>query len=84
MKIEETMARLSCIVTVIGIALMYVAAQDLYSDKFDGVDVPGIITNDRLRREYYNCFMGTSSCVTADAKFFKGIFIQSVATNRIL
>ncbi|XP_011160224.1 putative odorant-binding protein A10 [Solenopsis invicta] len=76
------MARLSCIVTIIGIALMCVVAQeDLYSDKFDGIDVKSIITNNRLRNEYYDCFMGISPCVTADAKFFKDIFFDALGNK---
>ncbi|XP_011160228.1 ejaculatory bulb-specific protein 3 [Solenopsis invicta] len=72
------MARLSCIVTVIGIALMCVAAQDLYSDKFDHIDVASIVTNDKLRNEYYSCIMDTSPCKTADAKFLKEIFAEAL------
>ncbi|XP_011160226.1 ejaculatory bulb-specific protein 3 [Solenopsis invicta] len=76
------MARLSCIVTIIGITLMCVIAQeDLYTDKFDNVDVPGIIANDKLRNEYYGCFMGSSPCITADAKFLKEVFSDALNNN---
>lgn len=77
------MARLSYAVTIIGIALMCVLAEELYSDQYDGIDTMSILTNEKLRMEYYNCFMGTSPCVTADAKFFKGMSIWNVATNKI-
>jgi len=68
------MARLSYIVTIISIALMCVLAEELYSDQYDDIDVRNIVENDKLRNQYYNCFMATGSCVTADSKFFKEIF----------
>ena len=47
---------------------------ELYSDKFDFVNAEEILANDRLREQYYKCFMDLGPCVTADAKFFKGTF----------
>jgi len=74
--IEKTMARLSYIVTIVSIALMCILAEELYSDKYDHMDVSSILQNDKLRDQYYNCFMGTSPCTTADAKFLKGILMH--------
>ncbi|XP_011870895.1 PREDICTED: putative odorant-binding protein A10, partial [Vollenhovia emeryi] len=67
------MTRLSFIVTIVAVALVCVFAQELYSDRYDDVDLDGILANEKLRIQYYNCFMDTSPCKTADAKFFKGI-----------
>jgi len=80
------MARLSYIVTIISIALMCILAEELYSDRYDDIDVASILQNNKLRNRYYNCFMETSPCVTADAKFFKGILMHlwSVSINKFL
>jgi len=75
-KIEKTMARLTYIVTIVSIALMCILAEELYSDQYDDIDVSSILQNDKLRNQYYNCFMETSPCLTADAKFAKGILMQ--------
>ncbi|XP_024872714.1 ejaculatory bulb-specific protein 3-like [Temnothorax curvispinosus] len=74
------MARLSYIVTI-GIALTCVLAEELYSDQYDDIDADSILQNDKLRNQYYNCFMGTAPCVTADAKFFKEIFSEALQTK---
>lgn len=60
----------------VGSALaMSVAAAnvELYSDKYDYVDVDQILANDRLRDQYYDCFIGYKPCTTPDSKFFGGI-----------
>lgn len=44
----------------------------LYTDKYDHVNYDEILSNDRLRNQYYNCAMGTSRCLSDDATFFKG------------
>ena len=55
-------------------ALVAVAlAEEIYSDKYDYVNVDDILSNERIRTQYYNCFLETSPCLTPDAKFFKGI-----------
>ncbi|KAG7199913.1 hypothetical protein KM043_014356 [Ampulex compressa] len=57
------------------------ASEDLYSDKYDYIDVIAILENDRLRNQYYQCFMDTGPCVTPDAVFFKGNFPEAVVTK---
>lgn len=70
---DKTMARIS-FMTIIAIALAYVLAEEeLYSNRYDDVDFDGILTNEKLRKQYYNCFMDIAPCKTGDAKFFKGI-----------
>lgn len=73
------MARLISIVAIIGIALAIVvtAEEELYSDKYDDIDVNEILTNDRLREEYYECFIGRAPCTTATMKFYKSTFIYT-------
>lgn len=54
------------------VVLAFVKAdEELYSDKYDYIDPKEIVENDRLRDQYYSCFMETSPCVTPDAIFFK-------------
>lgn len=72
-KVEEIMARPSYIVAIIVIALTCVLAEELYSSRYDDIDIQAIFNNTKLRNQYYNCFMDFSPCKTADAKFFKGI-----------
>ncbi|XP_011648222.1 putative odorant-binding protein A10 [Pogonomyrmex barbatus] len=74
MKIEETMDRLSYIVMCIDIALMCVLAEELYSDKFDDIEIMDILQNDAPQNEYYNCFVNTGPCVTDVQKYFREIF----------
>ncbi|KYN42162.1 Putative odorant-binding protein A10 [Trachymyrmex septentrionalis] len=64
------MIRLSYIV-LIGIALVCVLAEEFYSDQYDNVDISRILQNDKLREEYYNCYMETGPCPTEDAKYFQ-------------
>lgn len=68
------MARFIAIVAIVGIALMCVLAEEKYDDQYDDIDVTQILENDKIRAQYYECFMGTSPCKTADARFFKGIY----------
>ncbi|XP_012522579.2 ejaculatory bulb-specific protein 3 [Monomorium pharaonis] len=75
------MARLNYIVTVISITLMYVVAQELYSDKYDDIDVMSILENEQIFNKIYGCFMDTFPCETEAGKFFKGIFPEAVQTN---
>lgn len=72
-RIDETMARLSLLLTIAAVVLTCVfAEEDFYSNRYDDVDIEGILANEKLRLQYYNCFMDTAPCKTADAKFFKG------------
>ncbi|XP_066603689.1 ejaculatory bulb-specific protein 3-like [Prorops nasuta] len=59
----------------------YGLADEMYSDKYDHVRVEDILTNDNVREEYYNCFMDTGPCVTEDAAYFKGNFVEAMATQ---
>lgn len=54
------------------VALSAVFAVEMYSNRYDFVDVDAILANPRQREQYYNCFVGSGACLTADAKFFQG------------
>lgn len=69
------MVRLSCIITIISVALICVLADDRYDTKYDDIDINAILENNKLREQYYKCMMDQGPCVTADAKFFKGIYL---------
>lgn len=71
-RVKTKMAQLSFIVTLISIAL-YVLAEELYTDQYDYIDINNILNNDKLREQYYNCYMETGPCLTADARYFRGI-----------
>lgn len=76
----KTMARLIGIGVIVGIALMCVSAkEDLYSDKYDDIDITNILSNDRLRDQHRKCYMSLGPCPTADMKFYKGTSIRTVA-----
>ncbi|KAM0726057.1 Allergen Tha p 1 [Formica fusca] len=75
------MTRLNCIVILIGIALLCVFAEELYSDQYDHIDINNILNNDKLRNQYYNCYMETEPCLTADAKFFREIASEAFQTK---
>lgn len=53
----------------------------LYTDKYDHVNYDEILSNDRLRNQYYNCAMGTSRCLSDDATFFKDKFPEALVTK---
>ncbi|KYN14765.1 hypothetical protein ALC57_13041, partial [Trachymyrmex cornetzi] len=69
--IEETI-QFSYIVAIINITLM---CGIILLRSVRHIDVKGILQNDRLRDQYYSCFMEIAPYVTADAKFFKGTVI---------
>ena len=70
------MLRSVYIVLVIACLAAYARAdeEEKYSDKYDHLDVDELLKNDRLRNQYYNCFIDAGPCVTPDAIFFKGIY----------
>ncbi|KYN27880.1 PREDICTED: ejaculatory bulb-specific protein 3-like [Trachymyrmex cornetzi] len=76
------MARLSLIVTIIVVALACVYAEkEFYSSRYDDVNIQEILENEKLRAQYYNCFLGTAPCKTADAKFFAGVIGEAMQTQ---
>jgi len=75
------MARLIIIAVITIIALMCTNAQEYYSDKYDDINTLDILNNEKLQMQYYKCFMDLEPCVTADAKFFKGMSIECIISH---
>ncbi|XP_050465055.1 ejaculatory bulb-specific protein 3-like [Cataglyphis hispanica] len=76
------MARLICIVAIIGFALICAfAEEDKYDDKYDNIDIIEILLNDKRRSEYYNCFMETGPCVTEEEKYFNSHISEAIQTQ---
>ncbi|XP_054016456.1 ejaculatory bulb-specific protein 3-like [Hylaeus anthracinus] len=56
-------------------------AEELYPDKYDDIDINNLLNNDRLREQYYNCFVDKGPCITSGATFFKEHLPEAVATK---
>ncbi|XP_043491521.1 uncharacterized protein LOC122517172 [Polistes fuscatus] len=69
------------LISLLAILSFVTADEELYSDKYDYIDPMEIVNNDRLRDQYYNCFMNTGPCVTPDAIYFKEHFPEAVVTK---
>ncbi|KAI4490102.1 hypothetical protein M0804_004284 [Polistes exclamans] len=69
------------LVSLLAISSFVTADEELYSDKYDYIDPMEIVKNDRLRDQYYNCFMNTGPCVTPDAIYFKDILPEALVTK---
>ncbi|XP_043277879.1 ejaculatory bulb-specific protein 3-like [Venturia canescens] len=61
--------------------IMCCAGEELYSSKYDYVDVDAILAVPRQRAQYYRCFSGEGRCLTPDAKFFKDHLREAIVTN---
>lgn len=81
------MARLlACIALIVACALVCVYADEgLYSDRFDNIDVQAVFANEKLRRQYSGCLLGTGPCNTAPQRFLKGtsltIYLCAIVTR---
>nr|QNL14941.1 chemosensory protein 4 [Aulacocentrum confusum] len=69
----------SFILVIVGLSA--IVAQELYSDKYDHINVDEILANSRLRESYLQCYLRSGPCVTADAKFFRDTFAEAVLTQ---
>lgn len=58
---------------VIAVTMLFAAVRtdEMYSDKYDNIDIDAYLANDEIRNKYYNCFMDKGEC-SVDAAFFKG------------
>lgn len=63
---------------IISVVLTCVLAEELYSDRFDHIDIQSLLQDDKTRDEYYNCFMKLEPCMTEAAQYFKGIPIYRI------
>ncbi|XP_019888635.1 ejaculatory bulb-specific protein 3 [Ooceraea biroi] len=72
------MVKLIQIALVVAIMLACIFAKpiELYSDKYDYIDIWTVLKNNRLRQQYYQCFTGDGPCTTAPARHFKGTYMK--------
>ncbi|KAH0947184.1 CspE4 [Eciton burchellii] len=75
------MTRSSCIVLLVAFALACVLAQEKSSDHYSDIDVKGILTNPKLRSQYYRCIVDKAPCSTASQKFFKESFGSALSNQ---
>ncbi|XP_033228589.1 ejaculatory bulb-specific protein 3-like [Belonocnema kinseyi] len=79
------MSRVSVVIAFLAVSAMVISIKSeeihLYTDKYDYIDYDEILANDRIRNQYYNCYLGTGSCLTPDAKFFKDMFPEALVTK---
>ncbi|EFN81740.1 ejaculatory bulb-specific protein 3 [Harpegnathos saltator] len=68
------------LVIIFGLMCVY-AEEELYSDKYDNIDIDGILNNDRLRNQHRRCYIGLAPCITADMKFYKKFIGEAIATK---
>lgn len=74
--------RLGLLVALCAFVAVTLADEELvYSDKYDYVDVDAILSNERIRNQYYYCFLDVEPCFTPDAKFFKDKFPEAIVTQ---
>ncbi|KZC11655.1 Ejaculatory bulb-specific protein 3 [Dufourea novaeangliae] len=57
------------------------AEEEMYSSKYDDIDIEEILANTKLREQYLKCYLETGPCVTADAKYFKDRFPEAFVTK---
>ncbi|XP_046420681.1 ejaculatory bulb-specific protein 3-like [Neodiprion fabricii] len=84
LNIMSTLSTMLRITFVAGFAVVFLAmaaTEELYSDKYDDITVLELLQNEPIRKRYYECFLGTGPCVTADAEFFKEHLPEAVVTG---
>lgn len=64
------------------VVLAFVAArpEEVYTSRFDNVDVDNILKSDRLFRNYFNCLMDKGKC-TPDGKELKRLLPDALKTD---
>ncbi|XP_077273209.1 ejaculatory bulb-specific protein 3-like [Temnothorax americanus] len=76
------MARLSYIVLIIATnALICVLAEELYSNRYDHLDVRTLLQNAELREAYYKCFMELAPCTTLAQQRLTAVFSEAYQTK---
>nr|ANT46051.1 chemosensory protein 3 [Microplitis mediator] len=65
---------------VIAVIFSAVSCDELYSDKYDNLNVDEALANAEVRQTYFNCFMDKGPC-GEDATYWKGNFPEAIATN---
>ncbi|XP_058821019.1 ejaculatory bulb-specific protein 3-like [Topomyia yanbarensis] len=60
--------------------LAVVAAQDVYTSKYDNIDVDEILRSDRLFKNYFQCLMDEGRC-TPEGNELKRLLPEALETN---
>ncbi|XP_011502593.1 PREDICTED: ejaculatory bulb-specific protein 3-like [Ceratosolen solmsi marchali] len=75
------MARRTIFLVALCTLVAIVVAEELYTDKYDYIDIDAVLSNPRIRNQYYNCYQDLGPCLTPDAKFFKEKFPEAIVTK---
>ncbi|EDS38046.1 serine/threonine kinase [Culex quinquefasciatus] len=67
-------------VAIFAALLAVAAAQELYTSKYDSVDVDEILKSDRLFKNYYQCLLEDGRC-TPEGNELKRILPEALETN---
>lgn len=51
----------AALILIIGLA-SYARSASTYNNKYDGIDLDGLIKNERLFKGYYNCLIDVGPC----------------------
>lgn len=61
-----------CCGLVLLVVLSVATSQQVYTSKYDNIDLDEILNNERLYKKYFNCLINKGKC-TPDGKELKGI-----------
>lgn len=66
-----------CLALLVVYLSVIVTAQKSYTNKFDGVDVDSVLSNERILTNYIKCLMGNGPC-TPEGRELKSKFIENI------
>lgn len=64
------------LLSILGILVLVdqcTSEEEMYSTKYDNVDIESILKNKRMKKAYVDCFMDRGKCLE-DGQFIKGNF----------
>ncbi|XP_044739363.1 putative odorant-binding protein A10 [Chrysoperla carnea] len=67
----------SIIVPVLIIGVVAVTAQNLYDNKYDGIDIEMVLSNQRLLENHVKCLINEGPC-TADSELLKRVLPEAL------
>nr|QKN21119.1 chemosensory protein [Bactrocera correcta] len=70
----------AAIIVLIVVAVQYGAAQKQYTNKFDNVDVDGVLSNNRILTNYIKCLMDKGPC-TPEGRELKKLLPDALQTD---
>ncbi|XP_078041889.1 chemosensory protein 1 [Augochlora pura] len=56
-------------------------SEEMYSSKYDYINVDEILANEKLRKQYENCYMDISPCNTPESLYLKERLPEAFTTN---